>query len=201
MAVIRDMMPAFELFQPASIDEALALLDTHGAGRRAFITAESEWVEVPVDGWQDGLNRIDVVSEPAVTLVSEVHTSKIEVTPYLVRAATPTRPGMWVCTPEEVETVVRGCGDEHGAALVGDRQRLGPRGDAEVPERHDLRDLRRRGRNAADQRPGGGGLHQRAECQRRDHAVHLERLRRGPADRRDDQPGDGSVQRHADRAQ
>ncbi len=31
MAVIRDIMPAFELFQPASIDEALALLDTHGA--------------------------------------------------------------------------------------------------------------------------------------------------------------------------
>src|SRR4029078_2589756 len=31
MAVIRDMMPAFELFQPASIDEALTLLDTHKA--------------------------------------------------------------------------------------------------------------------------------------------------------------------------
>jgi xanthine dehydrogenase YagS FAD-binding subunit len=31
MAVIRDMMPAFELFQPASIDEALALLDRHGS--------------------------------------------------------------------------------------------------------------------------------------------------------------------------
>ena len=30
MAVIRDMMPAFELFQPASIDDALALLDRHG---------------------------------------------------------------------------------------------------------------------------------------------------------------------------
>src|SRR6188768_2012028 len=29
MAVIRDMMPAFELFQPATIDAALALLDTH----------------------------------------------------------------------------------------------------------------------------------------------------------------------------
>src|SRR3954468_3589484 len=29
MAVIRDMMPAFELFQPASIDEALTLLDQH----------------------------------------------------------------------------------------------------------------------------------------------------------------------------
>ena len=31
MAVIRDMMPAFELFQPASIDEALSLLDQHKA--------------------------------------------------------------------------------------------------------------------------------------------------------------------------
>ena len=31
MAVIRDMMPAFELFQPASIDEALNLLDEHKA--------------------------------------------------------------------------------------------------------------------------------------------------------------------------
>ena len=31
MAVIRDIMPAFELFQPASIDEALTLLDQHGA--------------------------------------------------------------------------------------------------------------------------------------------------------------------------
>ena len=29
MAVIRDMMPAFELFQPSTIDAALALLDTH----------------------------------------------------------------------------------------------------------------------------------------------------------------------------
>jgi xanthine dehydrogenase YagS FAD-binding subunit len=31
MAVIRDMMPAFELFQPASINDALALLETHKA--------------------------------------------------------------------------------------------------------------------------------------------------------------------------
>src|SRR5215212_2896322 len=31
MAVIRDMMPAFELFQPATIDAALALLDRHGS--------------------------------------------------------------------------------------------------------------------------------------------------------------------------
>ena len=31
MAVIRDMMPAFELFQPATIDAALGLLDRHGS--------------------------------------------------------------------------------------------------------------------------------------------------------------------------
>jgi xanthine dehydrogenase YagS FAD-binding subunit len=30
MAVIRDVMPAFELFQPGTVDEALALLDRHG---------------------------------------------------------------------------------------------------------------------------------------------------------------------------
>jgi xanthine dehydrogenase YagS FAD-binding subunit len=36
MAVIRDMMPAFELFQPASIDEALALLDRHGSNAWAM---------------------------------------------------------------------------------------------------------------------------------------------------------------------
>jgi xanthine dehydrogenase YagS FAD-binding subunit len=30
MAVIRDVMPAFELFQPASVEEALTLLDRHG---------------------------------------------------------------------------------------------------------------------------------------------------------------------------
>jgi xanthine dehydrogenase YagS FAD-binding subunit len=31
MAVIRDMMPAFELFQPTSIDDAVQLLDRHGS--------------------------------------------------------------------------------------------------------------------------------------------------------------------------
>src|SRR6188508_3127582 len=31
VAVIRDMMPAFELFQPATIDEAVNLLDRHGS--------------------------------------------------------------------------------------------------------------------------------------------------------------------------
>ena len=31
MAVIRDMMPVFELFQPASLDEALTLVNEHKA--------------------------------------------------------------------------------------------------------------------------------------------------------------------------
>jgi xanthine dehydrogenase YagS FAD-binding subunit len=31
MAVIRDVMPAFELFQPVTVDDALGLLDRHGA--------------------------------------------------------------------------------------------------------------------------------------------------------------------------
>src|SRR5215470_10382094 len=31
MAVIRDVMPVFELYQPASIDDALKLLDQHGS--------------------------------------------------------------------------------------------------------------------------------------------------------------------------
>ncbi|MBI3490356.1 MAG: FAD binding domain-containing protein, partial [Acidobacteria bacterium] len=31
MAVIRDIIPAFELYQPASIEDAIKLLDTHGA--------------------------------------------------------------------------------------------------------------------------------------------------------------------------
>jgi xanthine dehydrogenase YagS FAD-binding subunit len=37
MAVIRDMMPAFELFQPATIDETLTLLDKYG--RDAWVMA------------------------------------------------------------------------------------------------------------------------------------------------------------------
>ena len=31
MAVFRDVMPAFELFQPATVDDAVTLLAEHGA--------------------------------------------------------------------------------------------------------------------------------------------------------------------------
>ena len=37
MAIIRDIMPAFELFQPASIDDALGLLDKYG--KEAWVLA------------------------------------------------------------------------------------------------------------------------------------------------------------------
>ena len=36
MAIIRDVMSPFELFQPASTDDALALLDEHGADAWVF---------------------------------------------------------------------------------------------------------------------------------------------------------------------
>ena len=37
MAVIRDIMPDFELFQPTTIDEAVALLDNYG--KNAWVMA------------------------------------------------------------------------------------------------------------------------------------------------------------------
>lgn len=37
MAIVRDMIPAFDLFQPTSVDDALALLDEHG--ERAWVLA------------------------------------------------------------------------------------------------------------------------------------------------------------------
>ena len=56
MAVIRDMMPAFELFQPTTIDEAVALLDRHGS---------SAWVMAggldTFDWLKDRTKRVSVV--------------------------------------------------------------------------------------------------------------------------------------------
>ena len=42
MAIVRDIMPAFELFQPATVDDTLRLLDEHGLsndGRDAWVMA------------------------------------------------------------------------------------------------------------------------------------------------------------------
>ena len=52
MAVIRDVMPMFELFQPASVDDALALLERHGAD--AWVLAggmDRNAPTIPQRGW------------------------------------------------------------------------------------------------------------------------------------------------------
>ena len=36
MAVIHDVMPAFELAQPSSVDDAVALLEQHGHPLKCF---------------------------------------------------------------------------------------------------------------------------------------------------------------------
>lgn len=58
MAVIRDMIPAFELFQPTSIDEALDLLDRYG---------EDSWVLAggldSLDWFKDRIKRPEAVVE------------------------------------------------------------------------------------------------------------------------------------------
>ena len=49
MAVIRDKMPAFQLFQPASTEEALGVLDQYGA--EAWVLAGGldtwDWLKGP----------------------------------------------------------------------------------------------------------------------------------------------------------
>ena len=57
MAVIRDMMPVFELFQPASVEDATALLREHG---------EQAWV---MAGGLDSFDWFkDRVKRPAVVV-------------------------------------------------------------------------------------------------------------------------------------
>ena len=57
MAVIRDMMPAFELFQPASIDEALNLLDRHGS--EAWVMAGGMDT---FDWFKDRVKRLEAIA-------------------------------------------------------------------------------------------------------------------------------------------
>src|SRR6266853_2459008 len=66
MAVIRDVMPVFELFQPASIDDALKLLDKHGTD--AWVLAggldSMDWLK-------DRLKKPKVVVD--LTQIAELH--------------------------------------------------------------------------------------------------------------------------------
>lgn len=43
MAVIRDMMPAYELFQPRDVEAAIALLNEHGEGARILAGGMDTW--------------------------------------------------------------------------------------------------------------------------------------------------------------
>ena len=56
MAVIRDNMPAFELFQPASTDDALGLLDQYGANAWVLAGGLDTW-----DWLKDRVKRPSVV--------------------------------------------------------------------------------------------------------------------------------------------
>lgn len=56
MAVMRDMMPAFELFQPGSVDGALALLERHGEAAWAFAGGLDS-----IDWFKDRIKRPKVV--------------------------------------------------------------------------------------------------------------------------------------------
>ena len=56
MAVIRDNMPAFELFQPASTDAALGLLDQYGADAWVLAGGLDTW-----DWLKDRVKRPSVV--------------------------------------------------------------------------------------------------------------------------------------------
>jgi len=66
MAVIRDVMPVFELYQPASVDDAIKLLDKHGAD--AWVLAggldSMDWLK-------DRLKKPKVVVD--LTQIKELH--------------------------------------------------------------------------------------------------------------------------------
>jgi len=66
MAVIRDVMPVFELYQPASVDDAIKLLDRHGAD--AWVLAggldSMDWLK-------DRLKKPRVVVD--LTQIAELH--------------------------------------------------------------------------------------------------------------------------------
>src|SRR5262249_38571088 len=56
MAVIRDVIPAFELFQPATVDDAVRLLDQHGADGWGLAGGLDS-----MDGLKDRIKRPKVV--------------------------------------------------------------------------------------------------------------------------------------------
>ena len=71
MAVIRDNMPAFELFQPASTDDALGLLDQYGANAWVLAGGLDTW-----DWLKDRVKRpTAVVDLGAIASLREIQTA------------------------------------------------------------------------------------------------------------------------------
>src|SRR5580704_12556421 len=66
MAVIRDVMPAFELFQPVSIEDALALLDKHKGEAWVFAGGLDSF-----DWLKDRIKRPKVVVD--LSQIKELH--------------------------------------------------------------------------------------------------------------------------------
>ena len=84
MAIVRDIMPAFELFQPANIDAAVALLSEHGS---------SAWV---LAGGLDSFDWLkDRIKRPTVVVdLSQIK----ELTGVLAHAGTPELLDPWLWT-------------------------------------------------------------------------------------------------------
>ena len=67
MAVIRDKMPAFQLFQPASTGEALGVLDQYGADAWVLAGGLDSWdwfkdrVKKPAGGRRSRWHRVTAV--------------------------------------------------------------------------------------------------------------------------------------------
>ncbi|MDH3732137.1 MAG: xanthine dehydrogenase family protein subunit M [Gemmatimonadota bacterium] len=59
MAVIRDMIPAFELFQPTSVDEAIEILDRYGRGEAWVLAGGLD----SLDWFKDRIKRPEAVVE------------------------------------------------------------------------------------------------------------------------------------------
>src|SRR2546425_11098551 len=66
MAVIRDVMPVFELYQPASVDDAIKLLDRHGADALVLAGGLDS-----MDWLKDRLKKPKVVVD--LTQIKELH--------------------------------------------------------------------------------------------------------------------------------
>ena len=114
MAVIRDVMPAFELFQPATIDDAMRLLGQYG---------EDAWVMAggldTFDWLKDRIKRPESGGRPEPDQRAERHTRTVERRPRDRRDDDADRSGAPSGRPREVQHSVDGSGS---GGLAADSQ-------------------------------------------------------------------------------